>query len=196
MQHLSIKILNSQYKFVFNTIICLFIYACFKENIYYTIFCTNENIPIIAEPKVPALKGTIMPTPLQVEVSCFLNQAGIIKQQEQVILDQKEEIEYLSKTKQELIFQTNYLDTSLRELRLERDLLEIDKQSAERLQNVYKESYEQMTRHNARLIDTTTYVAENYKNDMNKAFKKGNYFGHVGLAALGLCIIGLITLKK
>jgi hypothetical protein len=83
MQLLSIKILNSQYKFVFNIILCLFIYACFKENIYYTIFCTNENIPIIAEPKVPALKGTVMPTPLQMEVSSFLNQAGTIKHQEQ-----------------------------------------------------------------------------------------------------------------
>lgn len=94
-------ILNSRYLLIINTIIVFFIFIIIKEGHYA--FCMNDtNIPNIAEPKIPVVRGIQILTPLQMEVSKFLGYTETIQQQEQIISEQQEQINRLA-SNQEIV---------------------------------------------------------------------------------------------
>lgn len=87
-------ILSSRYLPIINSFLGLIILLIMREGHYA--FCMNEtNIPDIAEPKVPIVRGLQVLTPLQMEISKFLDDAKIIEDQNKVIVSQEASIQRL-----------------------------------------------------------------------------------------------------
>jgi hypothetical protein len=179
IQNLSVNILNSKYNFIFNILISFIIYLCLNGNCFLS--CTDENLPLIAEPKVPITKGTILPSPLQVEVAGFLDQEG-------TIIKQKLTIDSLTESEQRLISQNANLDDTIQRLMQEKTALEIEKRVAEQQRQVYAEHYESLHKKHTELIEICKEV-------IPKAYKKGHSHGTlaVGLVALGMVSIAALA---
>jgi hypothetical protein len=96
IQILSINLLNTKYKFIFNLFVCCFIYALFYSDV---LFCMNENsLPAIAEAK--PIQNTTRSI-IQREVSAFVGssetieaQKLLIQEQQKIISDYKKEIDF------------------------------------------------------------------------------------------------------
>lgn len=149
LNYYSHLLLNSPYRIIVICLVNVIIYLSFNYNIIS--HCMFEGVlPVVAEPKVPVIRGYQPMTPLQKEISMFLGYEDIIK-------EQKSKIEVLTLERDRAVESHKYLSSRIRGI-LQHDLdsNRLNNQRINNLTVIKTRQYHEILQQRQRIADLQT----------------------------------------